>query len=72
MAAAHWLGLSRDVLPFHEVPYIRLLGEQSVEMILWNLRAGYRNQAEANEASLMMDRDMQEIFDEENPFEDRY
>ena len=71
VAAAHWLGLSRDVMPFHEVPYIRLLGEQSVEMILWNLRAGYRNQAEANEASLMMDRDMQEMFDEENPFEDR-
>jgi hypothetical protein len=55
IAARTWLGLREEVLPFHEVPYVRRLAEASVSMVIENLRLGFTNQADAHEAVLAMD-----------------
>jgi hypothetical protein len=55
IAARTWLGLREEVLPFHEVPYVRRLAEASVSMVLDDLRLGFTNQADAHEAALAMD-----------------
>jgi hypothetical protein len=51
-AARVWLGIKEQVLPFHEIPYVQALCAVSTEMVLANIRAGYRNQDEVNEANL--------------------
>jgi hypothetical protein len=48
LAARMWLGISEEVMPFHEIPFVRSLCRQSAEKILYNLKLGFRNQAEAN------------------------
>lgn len=64
IAAATLIGLGENVLPFHEVPYICALGMTSVEMIIENIRLGFRNQAEADEAALEMDEEFDMPFDD--------
>jgi hypothetical protein len=55
LAARTWLGLTENVVPFHEAPYVRELCRQTAGMVLGNLRLGFRNQAEANQAAIEMD-----------------
>ena len=67
IAARTWLGIKEQVCPLEEVPYIRALAKQSVQMIAQNLRSGYECQEQANLASLEMDDEMAELlrdFDE--------
>lgn len=52
MATRVWLALSEGVVPFHEIPYVRCLGAAALRPIRENLARGYRNQREANKASL--------------------
>lgn len=54
-AARAWLGLRDAVVPFHEVPYVRRLCEESIGMVAQNLRLGFRSQAEADRAALALD-----------------
>ena len=58
LAARTYAALKQQVVPFHEVPYIRTVGEEAAERIIKNLRAGYANQQEANQAGLDMDDEM--------------
>ena len=55
VAAAAWLGMTEEVLPFDRGPFIRALGEEAVAKILNNLRLGFRSQEEANQAAMAMD-----------------
>ena len=52
-AARTWLGISQNVLPFHQVPYVKLIGKMSAEMIIENVRMGFSTQEEVNEAALL-------------------
>jgi len=64
-AARLWLGLSQNVVPFTQVPFVRAIAELSVDMIIHNLRMGFRNQIEADQASLEMEFGGDEYFDED-------
>jgi hypothetical protein len=55
IAANTYLCLRENLVPFTDVPYIRLLAEEGAEAILRNLALGYSSQAEANEAALRFD-----------------
>lgn len=50
-AARTWLGISRGVLPFHQVPYVRVVGKMSAEMIIENLQMGFLTQHQVNQAA---------------------
>ena len=65
VAARTWLGISENVRPFHEVPFICALAEMSIEMVLQNLRMGFKNQQEVNEAMLEFEDGLNGEFDEE-------
>ncbi len=54
-AARTWIALAENVVPFEDIPYVRLLCTQSIKAVLANLRQGYKGQAEANRARLKMD-----------------
>ncbi|MCX5769779.1 MAG: hypothetical protein NTZ09_05850 [Candidatus Hydrogenedentes bacterium] len=51
-AARTWLGMSGNVLPFDQVPYVRAVGKMSARMIIENLQMGFHTQREVNEAAL--------------------
>lgn len=51
-AARTWLGMTGNVLPFEEVPYVRAVGKMSARMIIENLQMGFHSQQEVNEAAL--------------------
>ena len=65
-AARVWLHLSENIVPFHEVPFIVALAQESIEGILTNLQMGFANQAEANEAALKMDQFLDDYDNEED------
>ena len=52
MAAGVWWAMKNNIMAFHEVPYIKALAVVSIEMIIHNLRMGFRTQAEADQAAL--------------------
>jgi hypothetical protein len=54
-AARAWIALTEEVVPFEEIPFVRLLCTQSVGAIFANLRRGYGSQEEANRAALARD-----------------
>lgn len=62
IAARTYLALLEEVVPFHHIPYIRLLAAHSVKIIQQNLKNGYREQEEANKAAMDMDEGMFEMF----------
>lgn len=68
LAARTWLGLKNDVMSFHKVPFIQELCAVSTEAILGNIRAGFSNQDEVNQALLDASADM--WFDDEDDSED--
>ena len=51
-AARTWLGMTGNVLPFDQVPYVRAVGKMSARMIMENLQMGFHTQKEVNEAAL--------------------
>lgn len=55
LAARTWLGMKEQVAPFDTIPYVRELCAISLGEILSNVRAGFDNQADADEAAMMMD-----------------
>ena len=63
-AAKVWLTLSHDAVPFHAIPFIQTQCERSIEVIIDNVRLGYRTQAEANRAALEFDEHLAELFDD--------
>lgn len=64
LAAATWLGLTNEVVPFEKVGYILELCKLSVERVGESVRAGFKNQQEANEANLALGRRLAEMEDE--------
>lgn len=54
-AARTWLGMTGNVLPFDQVPYVRAVGKLSARMIIENLQMGFHTQGEVNEAALRAD-----------------
>jgi hypothetical protein len=66
MAANTWRALRDDLIPFHEVPYVRALCSLSIEMISHNLLLGFHSQAEADQAGLLFD-EGEDNEDEESP-----
>jgi hypothetical protein len=52
LAARTWLAMQQDVVPFEKIPYVQALCRRAVEAITSNLRQGFKNQTEANEADL--------------------
>lgn len=64
MAARTYLALVEDVVPFEKIPYVRALCDRAVESIAENIRMGYRNQREANEAALRADQESAEIMND--------
>lgn len=69
VAARTWLGLTEEVVPFHDVPFIQALAADSAEMIIENLRMGFLTQADANAAGLAMD-ELDGLSDDEDEDED--
>lgn len=65
VAARTWLGLTEDIVPFHEVPFIRALAELSTEIILDNLKAGLHSQVEAERAALELEAALDYEFTDE-------
>ncbi|NIA13947.1 MAG: hypothetical protein GWP08_07690 [Nitrospiraceae bacterium] len=55
LAARTWLGVSQNAVSFEKVPYVRALAQNGIEMIINNLRLGFRTQEEANEAAMAME-----------------
>jgi len=64
--AATWLGLKEDVVPWHEVPFIKELVGISTQHILANVRRGFDTQREANEADDPCDEDSWDPDDDED------
>jgi len=56
IGARTWWAMEKEAVPFHEVPYVLELAKDSIRMIQDNIRMGFANQREANEAGLEMDR----------------
>lgn len=52
LAANVWSAMVNGHVPFTEVPYVRALAELSIEMIIHNLRMGFRTQTEVDQANL--------------------
>lgn len=52
LAARTWVVLSEELLPFHEVPFVKALAQRSLEAIHENISMGFRSQHEANEAAM--------------------
>ena len=50
-AARTWLGMTGNLLPFDQVPYVRAVGKMSARMIIENLQMGFHTQEEVNEAA---------------------
>jgi hypothetical protein len=48
LAARTWLALSEGVVPFHEVPYVRVLAQHAIAAILNNLLMGFHSQRDVN------------------------
>lgn len=61
LAAAAWLGLTNEVVPFEKAGYIRELCKAAVEHIGQNIRMGYQTQDLANAAQIEMEREMSEF-----------
>ena len=70
IAARTWLGITEEVLPFHEIPFIRTLAVNSAELIIENLRHGFRSQAEADAAALEMDDLLGGLLDDDEDDDD--
>jgi hypothetical protein len=62
LAARTYAALKLGVMPFHEVPYVRELGRCAAERIIENVKAGFANQQEANEAGLAIDAQMDRLI----------
>lgn len=69
LAAGTWLAMNEDIVPFHEIPFVRKLSRISVENILLNLDEGFQNQQEVNEAGLVMDDELFDALEEEDEME---
>jgi|GEM_PF-1196544 len=54
-AAETWLTISKNVIPFENIPYIRELASLSFQLISMNFSYGFASQKEANEAQLYAD-----------------
>jgi len=61
LAAAAWLGLTQEVVPFEKVGYIRELCKTSVEHIGQNIRMGYQTQDVANAAQMEMEQELSDF-----------
>lgn len=46
LAAKTWLALEEEIVPFHEVPYIRALAKKSIQVVSKNLQAGFTSHEE--------------------------
>ena len=68
-AAGTWLAMNEDIVPFHEIPFVRKLSRISVENIVFNLDEGFQNQQEVNEAALMMDDELLDALEEDSEME---
>ena len=71
IAARTWLALTEEVVPFHDVPYIYALADLSTQMIIENLKLGFRSQAAADQAALEMD-EMDSFLDDEEDEQDDF
>lgn len=64
LAASVWLGLTHQVVPFEKVGFIRAMCRDAAERIGRNIRMGYQNQQEVNQAQMVLDKELME-FEEE-------
>lgn len=60
-AARVWIALTENIVPFEEMPFIRLLCQQSVSAIFTNLRRGHESQEEANSARLVLEEEAAQV-----------
>jgi hypothetical protein len=54
-AARVWVALAEDVVPFEDIPFVRLLCAQAVSAIFTNLMRGHESQEDANRAAMELD-----------------